>query len=182
MQRSISGRMTKFPDEDLIVSKTDLRGIITYVNDVFVRVSGYPAAELVGRAHNIIRHPRMPRCVFRLLWDTIQARQEIFAYVLNRCKNGDEYWVFAHVTPSYSSTGAHVGYHSNRRSPFPDALPRVESLYAELLRVEAKFPKAGDATQAGLETLNGKLDALGADYATFVFGLSRHTSLQRTAS
>lgn len=174
---SLTGRLITFPDDEIIVSKTDLRGVITYVNAVFERVSGYTEAELIGAPHSLIRHPRMPRGVFKLLWDTIKSGEEIFAYVLNRAKNGDEYWVFAHVTPSYDLTGKHVGYHSNRRSPYRDALPKVERLYAAALAEERKYPRAVDAAQAGLEVLQRTLGANYRDYAEFVFSLSRQTNL-----
>jgi len=94
-----------FDADEVIVSKTDLKGRITYANRVFQRVAGYGEAELMGAPHSIVRHPAMPRCVFKLLWDTLEAKQEIFAYVINRARNGDHYWVFAHVTPSFDAGG-----------------------------------------------------------------------------
>lgn len=90
-----TGVERRFGEDELIVTKTDLKGRITYCNEVFVRMSGYTEQECLGEPHNIIRHPDMPRCVFKLLWDTIQGGQEIFAYVLNLSKNGDHYWVLA---------------------------------------------------------------------------------------
>ena len=95
-----SGRETFFPASELIVSKTDLKGRITYANRLFCKVAGYREAELIGQPHSIIRHPDMPRSVFRLMWDTIEDRREIFASVKNMASNGDHYWVFAHVTPT----------------------------------------------------------------------------------
>jgi PAS domain S-box-containing protein len=106
-------------EEELIVSKTDLKGRITYANDVFIRMAKYSYAELMGAPHSLIRHPDMPRSVFKLLWDTLQAKQEIFAYVVNLAKDGSHYWVFAHVTPTFDERGTIVGYHSNRRKPDP---------------------------------------------------------------
>src|SRR5208282_4348758 len=103
-----------FEEEEIIVSKTDLKGLITYANRVFVQISGYSEEELLGQPHSIIRHPSMPGSVFRLLWETIASGQEIFAYVNNMSKNGDHYWVFAHVTPTFGAAGEIVGYHSNR--------------------------------------------------------------------
>ncbi len=108
-----SGRERKFAEDDIIVSKTDLTGRIRYANRVFLDIAGYEEREVIGRPHNMIRHPNMPSCIFHLLWEIIQRDEEIFAYVLNMAKNGDHYWVFAHVTPSYSTeTGERNGYHS----------------------------------------------------------------------
>lgn len=175
-----SGREKSFADDEIIVSKTDLRGIITYVNGVFVRVSGYSEQQLMGAPHNIIRHPAMPRCVFKLLWDTVQAEREIFAYVLNLAKDGCGYWVFAHVTPSYDLQGRLGGYHSNRRVPYADALPHVKKLYATLLAEEAKYAGRRDAAQAGLDLMLELLASQKVDYDQFVFSLSRHTRLEAT--
>ncbi len=108
-----------FGEDEIIVSKTDLQGKITYANDVFIRVSGYSEEELIGAPHSLIRHPDMPRAVFKLLWDTLAAGEEIFAYVNNLAASGDNYWVFAHVTPSLGADGKVIGYHSNRRVPEP---------------------------------------------------------------
>jgi PAS domain S-box-containing protein len=177
-----TGRQARFEAEELIVSKTDLKGRITYANDVFIRVSGYGEAELMGAPHSILRHPAMPRCVFKLLWSTIQGGQELFAYVLNLCKNGDEYWVFAHVTPSYDPHGAHVGYHSNRRAPHPDALEAIGPLYARLLSEESKYADKASGMAASTALLQGHLAERKLDFAQFVFGLSRHTVLGATGS
>jgi PAS domain S-box-containing protein len=177
-----TGRLTRFADEEIIVSKTDLRGRITYANDVFVRVSGYAEHELIGMPHSLVRHPRMPRCVFELLWSTIAARREIFAYVLNLCKNGDEYWVFAHVTPSDDPAGLHIGYHSNRRAPHADALEKVRPLYARLLAEEQKHTDRTAGMRASGALLLGLLAERHVDYAEFVFGLSKHTGLPAEAA
>ena len=133
-----TGRESPFRDDEIIVSKTDLKGRITYANNVFLRVSHYTAAELIGQPHSIIRHPDMPRCVFKLLWDTLEAKGEIFAYVLNLAKNGDHYWVFAHVTPSFNEAGGVVGYHSNRRKADPAQIAKIAPLYRSLLDEERR--------------------------------------------
>ncbi len=100
-----------FGPEEIIVSKTDPRGVITYANDVFVRVSGYAEPDILGKPHNLIRHPAMPRAVFRLMWDVIPTGQELFAYVLNLAADGGHYWVLAHVTPTFGPGRAITGYH-----------------------------------------------------------------------
>lgn len=174
-----TGREITFGENEIIVSKTDTRGIITYANDVFQRVSGYSEKELLGQPHNIIRHPAMPRCVFKLLWDTIAAGQEIFAYVLNLNKHGDGYWVFAHVTPSFDKTGKIIGYHSNRRVPYPDAVEKIRPIYRRLLEEEQRHPASPkDAMAASTRLL---LDMLGGTpYHRFVFTLSTHTTLDHS--
>lgn len=173
-----TGRVVTFGDDELIVSKTDLRGRITYANHVFERVSGYREDELIGAPHSILRHPAMPRCVFKLLWDTIARGEEIFAYVLNLAKNGDEYWVFAHVTPSHDVTGKHVGYHSNRRAPYADALASVKPLYATLLAEERKGTTRDAGMEAATKLLVRTLSERTVDYSQFVFGLSEQTRLE----
>ncbi len=180
MSRTIitpSGQEACFAENDIIVSKTDLRGIITYANEVFVQVSGYSEHELLGQPHNIIRHPEMPGCVFKLLWDTLREGREIFAYVLNMCKNGDHYWVFAHVTPSFDESGRILGYHSNRRVPHQDALRAVRPLYAQLLAEEERHQNRVEAVAASTQMLHALLKSRGQDYDEFVFSLSAHTRL-----
>ncbi|WP_150525506.1 PAS domain-containing protein [Roseibium sediminis] len=136
---SVTGVERFFGEDEIIVSKTDLKGRMTYCNDVFLNMAGYTEAECIGQPHSMIRHPEMPRCVFKLLWDTIQEGQEIFAYVVNRCKNGDHYWVLAHVTPSRTRDGKIVGYHSNRRVPDRTILENtIQPFYRSLLAEEQR--------------------------------------------
>ena len=152
-----------FGDEEFIVSKTDLKGKITYGNALFIKISGYKEQELLGAPHNILRHEAMPRLIFMLLWEHIKKGKEIFAYVLNRTKNGDYYWVFANVTPSFDKAGHIVGYHSIRRKPTQEARQIIEPLYRELLRLE----KSGgvSASQKYLEKI---LADKGLDYEQFI--------------
>ncbi|MFO1489242.1 MAG: PAS domain-containing protein [Verrucomicrobiota bacterium] len=173
-----TGREKFFAEDEIIVSKTDLRGVITYANDVFQRVAGYTEAELIGKPHNLIRHPDMPRCVFKLLWETLHAGDEIFAYVLNLARDGSHYWVFAHVTPSYDLQGKLVGYHSNRRVPYPDGLAKVKPLYAQLLAVERKANNTNAGMDAAYKLVGEVLAQQKMDYSEFVFSLSEHTRLQ----
>jgi len=173
-----NGRAVTFGENELIVSKTDLRGTLTYANEVFLRVSGYAEEELLGQPHSIIRHPGMPRCVFRLAWETIKRGEEIFAYVNNLAKSGCNYWVHAHMTPSLNPQGKIVGYHSNRRLPFPDALEKIIPLYERLLAEESRHSDAEAGVVASLRMLYSTLDSQGMDYSEFVFGLSESTRLK----
>ncbi|MCX6074821.1 MAG: PAS domain-containing protein [Campylobacterales bacterium] len=125
-----------FGKEDFIVSKTDLEGKITYGNALFIEISGYREQELINQPHNILRHPEMPAVVFKLLWNRIREGKEIFAYVKNKTKNGDFYWVFAHVTPSFDANRKISNYHSVRRKPTEKALQVIKPLYASLLQKE----------------------------------------------
>lgn len=169
---SLTGREIIFPEDDLIVSKTDPRGIITYVNDVFCQVSGYHEEEALDKPHSLIRHPHMPRCVFKLLWDEIKAGNEIFAYVLNRAKNGDEYWVFAHVTPTYDDDGKLLGYHSSRRAPQRGAIEKIKPIYRQLLACEQQLGSLGqEALAASTKMLNSLLESHKVTYPEFVLGL-----------
>ncbi|MCU0316755.1 MAG: PAS domain-containing protein [Fimbriimonadaceae bacterium] len=157
-------------EEEVIVSKTDTKGLITYANDVFCRIAGYSATELLGVPHSIVRHPDMPRCVFKFMWDRIAAGHEIFAYVKNMARSGDYYWVLAHVTPTFSSQGEIIGYHSNRRCPARAGISAVEPLYRQLCAVEeASDPRTG--LDQSLALLVATLNATGLDYDEFIFQL-----------
>lgn len=159
-------------DDDIIVSKTDTRGRITYANRTFLSIADYEERDVLGQPHNLIRHPDMPRCVFKLLWDTIQAKREIFAYVVNRSHNGDHYWVFAHVTPSIDPGGAIVGYHSNRRAPDRRVLRDVIiPLYKQLCDEERRHRNDRDGLASSFGMLTKVLQDKGMDYEQLVFSL-----------
>jgi len=128
--------MKNMQENDFIISKTDLKGRLTYVNKIFMTMAEYKEEELLGKPHNIIRHPDMPRAIFKLLWQRVQNKEEIFAYVVNKTKTGNDYWVYANVTPSLDERGNIIGYYSVRRKPNPQALSIVEKLYAKMLQAE----------------------------------------------
>jgi len=172
-RRVPSGRERTFSSDQLIVSKTDTKGRLTYVNDVFLKVSGYAESEVMGKPHSIIRHPEMPRCVFKLLWDTIAAGHEIFAYVNNMAKNGDNYWVFAHVTPNFDSSGQIIGYHSNRRVPEKAALETIKPLYRSLLDEERRHSESKVGLERSWKMLNDAVATAGFDtYDRFIFTIT----------
>jgi len=138
----LPGEERTFASTDIIVSKTDTKGIITYANDVFLEIADYTEEEVIGKPHSVIRHSEMPRCIFKLLWETIASGEEIFAYVLNRTKFNDYYWVLAHVTPTTGENGDIIGYHSNRRVPNPEAISIIRPLYHHLKQIEASHANA----------------------------------------
>ena len=169
---AVTGVERFFDDDEIIVSKTNLQGHITYGNNVFLRLAGYDERDMLDQPHNMIRHPDMPRCIFKLLWDTIEDSKEIFAYVMNRAKNGDHYWVLAHVTPSFDGSGNVIGYHSSRRVPERRVLDdTIIPLYKSLLAEESRH----EDRKAGLEASTGILLNLlrekGVEYDELVFSL-----------
>jgi len=153
---------------DFIVSKTDLQGRITYVNRIFMEMGEYTEEELLGQAHNIIRHPDMPKTVFKLLWEMIQNDEEIFAYVLNKTKNGNTYWVYANITPSYNEKNQKVGYYSVRRQPNKEALTVIAPLYAKMLQAEKS-----KGIDAGTQLLTNLLTEKGVGYNELIISLQK---------
>ena len=171
---SLTGVERTFADDDIIVSKTDTTGRIMYANELFLRLAGMTEAETIGQPHSVIRHPEMPRAVFKLLWDTISSGKELFAYVVNRSKNGDHYWVLAHVTPSFNASGQIVGYHSNRRTADKQVLDTViKPLYKQLLEIEESHANRKDGMNEAFNTLVKILEDKGVSYDEFIFSLQR---------
>lgn len=127
----VTSRERTYAADEQLISSTDLSGVITYANETFADVAGFTPEELVGKSHNIVRHPHMPQAAFFDLWSTLKAGRPWMGIVKNRCKNGDHYWVDAYVTPVYDR-GAVVGYESVRVKPNAHDLSRAERLYKAL--------------------------------------------------
>ncbi len=167
------GKEVFFDRNDLIVSKTDLKGKLTYTNDIFLNIAGYSEEEVMGKPHNMIRNPNMPRAVFEMLWASIAKGEEIFAYVVNVAKNGDHYWVIAHVTPS-KKNGEIIGYHSTRRVPSPQTIKKViEPLYDKLKSIEDSNPSKKDGLEQSVAALHKTLDDKGLSYNEFIASLAK---------
>jgi PAS domain S-box-containing protein len=160
-----------FDEGQFIVSKTDAKGIITYANSLFLDVARYAEEEVIGKPHNILRHPDMPRAVFKLLWDRLETHNEVFAYIVNLAGDGAHYWVFAHVTPTLDRTGRIVGHHSNRRVPSPAAVRQVEPIYRALL-AEEKRHGTKEGLAASTRMLTDLLEDQGQTYDEFVWGIT----------
>lgn len=158
--------------DDIIVSKTDLKGRIQYANRTFLTISEFTEQEVLGQPHNMIRHPDMPRCLFRVMWNRIQAGHEIFVYVINLTKSGGHYWVLAHVTPSRNESGEITGFHSNRRSPKRSGVEAAAALYRDLVRVEKSNANREAGLAAGMKLLEERLAAAHMTYDEWVFSLS----------
>jgi len=120
-----------------IVSETDEKGKITFANDYFMEVSGYNQEELIGKPHNIVRHPDMPKVVFKLLWETISAGKNINAVVKNLAKDGRYYWIFTEFEiRKDTDTGKIIGYHASRKNISKHVIAVISDLYAQLVEIE----------------------------------------------
>jgi PAS domain S-box-containing protein len=120
-----------------IVSETDEKGKITFCNDYFIEVCGYTQEELIGKPHSMIRHPDMPRVVFKLLWETISQGKNINAVVKNLAKDGRYYWIFTEFESRRDTdTGEIIGYHAARKSISKHVIEVIADLYAQLLEIE----------------------------------------------
>ncbi|MCK5896215.1 MAG: PAS domain-containing protein [Cocleimonas sp.] len=124
-----------FPDGRLIVSRTNMTGIMTHFNQSFIDMSGYSKEELMGKSHCILRHPDMPAAAFKGLWDTVQQGNKWHGYVKNLRKDGLYYWVYAVVIPNIRQNKI-VGYTSVRRKPSRKKIEECILLYAEMLKKE----------------------------------------------
>ena len=122
---------TLFPEGYLIVSRTDLDGIITHANEAFVHMSCWERDELIGKPHSILRHPDLPKVAFKGLWDDVQAGKKWHGYVKNLRKDGGFYWVYATIIPNVRG-GKIVGYTSVRRQPSREKIAEMSALYKEL--------------------------------------------------
>ncbi|MCB1723669.1 MAG: PAS domain-containing protein [Gammaproteobacteria bacterium] len=157
-------------DQDFIVSKTDPRGRIVYANRIFMEFAGYSEKELLGTQHNIVRHPDMPRSVFKFMWETLESGREFFGYVKNMASDGSFYWVFANVTPTFDTQGRIKGYYSVRRRPNAEAVRQVGQLYADMLAAErAAGPK--NAIDTARRMLDDSLRSRNVSYEEFVLAL-----------
>jgi PAS domain S-box-containing protein len=152
--------------DEFIVSKTDAKGKILYGNKIFIKISGYAESELLGKPHSIIRHPDMPKAVFKLLWDRMHEKKEIFAYVKNLAKDGSFYWVLANITVTLDANGSVIDLHAVRRKPSKKAMQVIPDLYAKLLQEEKK-----SGMDASAKMLNDILNKAGVSYDDFIFDL-----------
>ncbi len=122
---------TEVPQDELIISRTDLKGIITYANETFAQISGYAPEELIGKPHNILRHPDMPKSVFKELWETIQSGKSWSGYVKNLRKDRGYYWVYAEISGVYKD-GELVEYKSMRSWIPKEKRIEMQKLYDQM--------------------------------------------------
>lgn len=148
---------------DVIVSKGNEAGDITYANPIFFKLAGYTQGELLDKPHSIIRHPDMPKIIFKFLWDNLKAGKSVNAFVKNLSKDGGFYWVFAQVRVALNPDGSFRNYVSTRKIMTENARKVIEPLYAELLAAEGSD---GDM-DASLKILESFLADNGASLETF---------------
>jgi len=166
--RQEKSEMAEITYTGTIISETDKNGIITMANDVFQEVAGYTESELVGANHNIVRHDDMPRACFKLVWDTIKTGKEIRAYVINKAKNGDHYWVLAHITPTAD------GYHAERSAPNPAVINDVVApLYKQMRDIEKGMNCSNESMEKSTQVLLDVLTEKGLSYDELINALSR---------
>lgn len=149
-------------DIDIIVSKGNEAGDVTYANPIFYKLSGYTQGELLDRPHSIIRHPDMPKIIFKYLWEKLNKGQDVKAFVKNLSKDGGFYWVFSHVRVALNPDGSFRNFVSTRRQMSQKARKTIEPLYAKLLEAE----KEGGMNKS-LEILNEFLENNGESLHTF---------------
>ena len=161
-----NNREQQMREDDFIVSKTDTKGRITYCNEIFMEMAKMPESQLLGKPHNVVRHPDMPKVVFKLLWDYIQSGKEIFAYVKNLAADGSFYWVYANVTPSYDQNNNIIGFYSVRIRPSAKALETIKPLYEKLKSLENSGGIAASEAY-----LNNLLKEKGVSYDEFIVSI-----------
>jgi len=147
---------------DMIISKGDAEGNITYTNPIFMKISGYTQGELLDKPHSILRHPDMPKVIFKYLWENIKEGKEVYAYVKNLCKDGSFYWVLAQIRMAKNPDGSFRNYVSTRRQISESAKAVISELYAKLLKIEKE-----EGVEASAKALEAFLVENGQSFDTF---------------
>ncbi len=149
-----------------IMSKTDTRGIIEYANEYFMEISGYEEFELMGQPHNIIRHPDMPKTIFKLMWDSIEKGQNIHAFVKNMAKDGRYYWVLTNFEIKKDAEGNVISYYARRKAAPRNAIYEIDRLYYILKSIENK-----QDMQTALNYFIGMLEEKNMTYNQFILSI-----------
>ncbi len=153
----------KLSKKKFIVSKTDIKGKILFINKNFSEISKYTEAELIGAPHNVVRHPDMPKAIFYLIWQSLLAGNKISGIIKNLAKDGRYYWVIADLEPKFNSNGEVVTLTAFRRSAPQDVIDTAEELYATMLSIEKKH-----GMEKSLAYLEGFLEENEMNYNEFI--------------
>lgn len=164
--------MIELDKDRYFISSTDTRGIITSVNPYFQSISGYSADELIGSPHNIVRHPDMPRIVFKMMWDRIKSGKNIAAVIKNMAKNGKYYWVITDFQVQTGANGEITGFTAFRRAADKDTIKMMTSIYERLLDAE----QCG-GMEASEHELTMILKEKGMSYSDFLDGVMKKSGL-----
>lgn len=164
----LTGKERPLLRSEIISSRTDQRGVITFINRTFTQVTGYTSEEAIGVPHNIIRHPDMPRALYKILWDAIKSGEQFFGVTKNRCKNGDYYWTLGYFQPDFNAQGLIIGFRSTRKGLEDDNLKQeFEDLYKSVRQEELKYPRP-QQVEVGVIKLSKELKRHGfSDYQAF---------------
>jgi PAS domain S-box-containing protein len=158
----------KFSKKKFIVSKTDSKGIIIFINKNFSEISGYSETELINQPHNILRHPDMPQAVFFLIWQTLLAGKPISGVVKNLAKDGRYYWVIADLEPKFNKSGEIIALTAFRRAASQDIIDTTAELYATMLSIEKQH-----GMERSLAYLEAFLEEHNLNYNEFIAELIR---------
>ncbi|MEA2028973.1 MAG: PAS domain-containing protein [Campylobacterota bacterium] len=173
MQRPTpTGKEIRLDPKKHIVSKTDIKGNILYANDYFTEIAGYDKSELIGTPHNILRHPDMPKAVFKLMWDSIKANQNITAVVKNLAKNGDHYWIVTDFDIQKDANGGIKNYIAYRQVAPRHVIEEIEPLYKTLKGIEDEH-----GMEASIEYLTGFLQEKNMGYHQYIEELAKPSGL-----
>ncbi len=159
-------REIKLDPSQVIMSKTDPKGIIEYANDYFMEICGYEEYELMGKPHNIIRHPDMPKIVFKLLWERLHKGENIHALVKNLAKDGRYYWVLTNFETKYDDEGNIISHYARRKAAPGNAIYQIEKLYKTLLAIEKN-----QSPETAEKYFYGLLEEKGMTYDQFILDL-----------
>ena len=170
----IKNEEIKLDPKKYIVSKTDKSGIIEYGNDYFNEISGYDLSELVGKPHSILRHPDMPKAVFKLVWDRLELGQPVYGLIKNLAKDGRYYWVFSEFEVRRNNLGKIIGYTAYRKAAPEKAIKAIEPIYKKMLEIEK---------ESGMENsyayLKGYLEENNTNYDDFIGKISGYNSIMQ---
>ena len=170
--KNINNNEKVLAQDDFIVSKTSTQGKIIYCNEIFAQMAGYPAADLIGANHNLIRHPDMPKLAYKILWESVQAKDEFFGFVKNLRADGGYYWVFAYVTADLDANANIVSYTSVRRKMPQSAIDIITPIYKQLLDAE----RSG-GVEASQRVLQDLLSQHNMEYKEFIINLQLGATL-----